>query len=97
MSTISIEDVMKLARLSALSLNKQELEAMRHDLSEILTYVAQLDSIDTDNVIPTYQVHGLETVTRADTVIDYGVERRQLLANAPTKTEDLFEVPRVIE
>lgn len=97
MNGISIDDVKKLARLSALTLGDEELVAMRTDLSQILGYVEQLQSIDTEGIAPTYQVHGLDTVTRDDVVIEYGVSQADLLKNAPKQVEGSIVVPRVIE
>jgi len=97
MNRISIDDVKKLARLSALTLSDDQVAAMQTDISQILGYVEQLQAIDTAGVTPTYQVHGLETVTRQDTVIDYGVSQTDLLKNAPKQAESSIVVPRVIE
>jgi aspartyl-tRNA(Asn)/glutamyl-tRNA(Gln) amidotransferase subunit C len=97
MSTISTSDVKKLAALSALSLGDAELQAMQADLSHILAYVEQLQGVDTEGVSPTYQVHSLETVTRTDDVIDYGVSQAELLKNAPQKHDGLVVVPKVLE
>jgi aspartyl-tRNA(Asn)/glutamyl-tRNA(Gln) amidotransferase subunit C len=102
MSTISLDDVKKLASLSALSLSDEQLQAMKRELSEILGYVEQLQSVDTEGMEPTYQVNGLETVTRPDEVIDYGVSQQELLKNAPKISGDvqkdgMIVVPRVLE
>lgn len=97
MSTISIDDVKKLAVLSALTLEEQEAEAMRADLSQILGYVEQLDAVDTEGITPTYQAHDLETVVRQDVVIDYGVSQAALLRNAPKQSHGSVVVPRVLE
>ena len=83
MSDISLNDVKKLASLSALSLSDEQLEDMKTDLTQILGYVEQLGNVDTEGVTPTYQVNGLETVTRSDEIIDYGVSQDELLKNAP--------------
>lgn len=97
MNRISIDDVKKLARLSALTLTDDQVAAMQTDLSQILGYVEQLQAIDTEGIAPTYQVHGLETVTRDDAVIDYGVSQTELLKNAPKQAEGSIVVPRVLE
>lgn len=97
MNSISIDDVKKLAVLSALTLDDAEAEAMRADLEQILGYVEQLQSIDTTDVPPTYQVHELETVTRPDELIDYAISREALLATAPEQDGSSLVVPRVIE
>ena len=97
MSAISIDDVKKLAMLSALELEDDELAAMQTDLTQILGYVEQLQAVETDGVAPTYQAHALETVTREDEVIDYGVGRGDLLRNAPKHNDESVIVPRVLE
>lgn len=97
MNAISIDDVKKLARLSALSMSDEEAVSMQADLTQILGYVEQLQAVDTDGVEPTYQVHYLETVTRADEVIDYGISKEELLKNAPKQADGSVVVPRVLE
>lgn len=97
MNAISLDDVKKLAQLSALAIDEDELYAMQADLEHILSYVAQLDAVDTEGIEPTYSVHGLETVTRDDTVIDYDVSQERLLSNAPQQKDGSIIVPRVIE
>ena len=97
MNAISIDDVKKLAMLSALELSDDEIKAMQVDLTQILNYVEQLRTVDTDQVEPTYQVHGLTTVTRPDEIIDYGVSQQALLKNAPEQEAGAGVVPRVLE
>lgn len=97
MSAISIDDVKKLATLSALDLSDQEALAMQADLTQILEYVQQLQAVDTTDAEPTYQVHDLETVTRSDDVVDYGVSHDELLKNAPKHDGSSMVVPRVLE
>jgi len=97
MTTISIADVQKLAKLSALTLTDEQVEKMSQELTEILHYVEQLNEVDTEGVEPTYQVNGLENVTRPDEIIDYGVSRADLLKNAPSSQNGSIKVPRVIE
>lgn len=97
MSSISRDDVDKLAALSALSLTDDQAIALQADLTQILGYVAALADVDTDGVEPTYSVHGLSSVTRVDEVVDYGVSREQLLANTPEHDGAHIIVPRVLE
>lgn len=97
MNAISIDDVKKLAVLSALNLSDAEATDMQHDLVEILGYVEQLQQVDTEGIEPTYQIHGLETVTRRDEIVDYGIDRDALLANTPKQAGGSIAVPRVLE
>lgn len=97
MSTISIADVQKLAQLSALTITDDQATTMTDELNEILGYVEQLNEVDTDGVEPTYQVSGLENVTRPDEIVDMGVSQAELLKNAPQQQDGSIEVPRVLE
>lgn len=97
MSTkISIDDVKKLAQLSALTVTDDEVEALRGQLEEILGFVGQLSEVDTTGVEPTYQVTGLKNVWRKDQVIDYYLDRDALLGNAPDQQAGQIKVRRVL-
>lgn len=96
MSKLSRDDVLKLAALSKLRLSDDEVESLRVELSEILNYVKQLDSVDTSDLKPTYQVAGLTNVTRPDEVKDYGYKTSDLLKNAPALQDNQFKVKRVL-
>ena len=97
MTAISVSDVQKLAQLSALEVTDEGAALLANELTHILGYVEQLESVDTEGVEPTYQVGGLHTVTRPDEVIDYGVSQEDLLKNAPKVNGAHVEVPRVFE
>jgi aspartyl-tRNA(Asn)/glutamyl-tRNA(Gln) amidotransferase subunit C len=96
MTKISRDDVLKLARLSRLSLTEDEIEEFSGELSEILQYVEQLQAADIGGLQPTSQVTGLSNVTRADEVVDYGYEPRDLLKNVPHVKDDQIQAKRMI-
>jgi len=96
MSKLSSEDILKLARLARLHLSQDEVLQYQKELSSILGYVEQLDSVDVSGVEPTYQVTGLTNVTRTDELIDYGVSQADLLKNVPTKEGAYIKVRRMI-
>ena len=96
MTQISRETVLRLAQLSRLQLDDNEVDALAADITNILGYVEQLNELDTEGVEPTYQVTGLENVWRNDTVIDYSVSREDLLALAPDALESQVRVPKVL-
>lgn len=96
MSTITLEEVYKLARLANIDLDEATAERMQHELSAILSFVQQLDAAGTAGLEPTYQVSGLMNVMREDTQIDYGVSPDELLRNAPSRRDDSIEVERVL-
>lgn len=96
MTAISVSDVQKLAKLSALNLSNSDIESLRSQLEDILAFVEQLNEVDTAGVEPTYQVTGLENVWRKDEVIDYDLDRQALLKNAPDSQDGQIKVKRVL-
>lgn len=96
MTTIRLDDVRKLAALSALSLDNEEAERFVGELQHILAFVEQLNEVDTTGVEPTYQVTGLENVWRDDDVVDYKLDRDALLKNAPAHQDGQIKVKRVL-
>ncbi len=96
MTQITRDDVLHLAQLSNLELSDNEIDKLQIDITNILGYVDQLSELDTTGVEPTYQVTGLESVWRDDTVIDYGVSREDLLALAPASADHQIKVPKVL-
>jgi len=96
MTQLTREDVLKLARLARLELSDDEIEEYQKELSAVLDYVAQLDTVDTEGLQPTSQVTGLKNVTRDDQVIDYGVSPEELLQLAPKSQDGHIKVKRMI-
>jgi aspartyl-tRNA(Asn)/glutamyl-tRNA(Gln) amidotransferase subunit C len=96
MTQISLADVQHLAQLSSLQLSDDEATDLQVDIQNILKYVEQLSSLNTEGVDPSYQVTGLSNVWRNDEVIDYGVTREALLALAPESTDNQIKVPKVL-
>lgn len=96
MDLISISDVQHLARLSNLSLSENETESLRADLTRILKYIDMLKELDTSGVEPTYQVTNLQNVFREDEIIDYKIERIDLLNLSPETDGESIIVPKVL-
>ena len=96
MTTITRDDIVKLAQLSNLTLSDSEVTDLQGDISNILNYVEQLDELDTTGVGPAYQVTGLANVTRSDQVVASEVTRQDLLALAPQSKDNQIKVPKVL-
>ena len=96
MAKLSREDILKLARLARLELSDAEVDEFAPELSAILQYVEQLQSVDVDGLQPTNQVTGLTNVTRADEVKDYGYAPADLLKNVPQVEDGQLKVKRMI-
>jgi aspartyl-tRNA(Asn)/glutamyl-tRNA(Gln) amidotransferase subunit C len=96
MTQISTDDVQHLAQLSSLQLDANEVESLRTDLENIVSYIEQLSELDTTGVEPTYQVTDLHNVWRDDVVDNYGVSHTDLLALAPEAEGTQIKVPKVL-
>ena len=94
--SLTRQDVQKIASLARLALTEEELDLFTRQLGDILTYVEQIRSLDTNGVAPTSQV--LNRPVDRDDVPDATLSRRELLGNAPDPALEagLFKVPRVM-
>ena len=92
---ISLQDVEHVASLARLSFTEEEKRKLVSELNEILAYMEQLNSLDTESVEPLAHVIELGNVFREDDLRP-GIGREEALRNAPAKTEKFFRVPGVI-
>jgi aspartyl-tRNA(Asn)/glutamyl-tRNA(Gln) amidotransferase subunit C len=91
------KDVVKhIADLSRLSLSDEEAESFTHQLGSILTYMEQLDKVDTTGVEPTAFVAPARDPMRSDAETQ-SLPPETLLANGPKVTRGHFAVPKVIQ
>jgi aspartyl-tRNA(Asn)/glutamyl-tRNA(Gln) amidotransferase subunit C len=96
MSTLTRDDVLKLARLARLDLSEEEIEKFKVELSGILQYVEQLQAVDISGMAPTNQVTKLVNVMRADEEQDYGYAVDDLLKEVPEVQGRQIKVKRMI-
>jgi aspartyl-tRNA(Asn)/glutamyl-tRNA(Gln) amidotransferase subunit C len=93
------EEVRYVADLANLRLTEEEIQRMSHDLGEILTYVEELNELDTTNVPPMAQVlfDADETATLREDRPRATLSNAEALANAPVGGAGYYKVPKVIE
>lgn len=92
---VTIRDVEHVASLAKLSFTDAEKQKLVSELNEILRYMEQLNALDTKNVEPLSHVIEPGSVFREDT-LRHGLDREEALANAPSKSDKFFKVPKVI-
>jgi len=92
---ITTEEAKKIALLSRLSFNDEDLEKMRDSMNSILTYMEELNRYDTEGVEP--MAHAVEqyNVMRED-VPHQSFTNEEALLNAPDKEDGYFKVPKII-
>ena len=93
---ISREVVDYVARLAHVGLCREEIDALARELSGVLRHVEILHSVDTSDVTPTAQVTGAEGVMRED-VVTPSWPVADVLANAPHRLADAFEVQAILD
>ena len=93
---IDRETVDKIAHLARLDLTEAEKERSIIELSEILSFMAKLNELDTTGVEPLIYMNDEVNVLRADEVIQE-MTREEALLNAPLKTAEYFKVTKVIQ
>lgn len=93
---LSKEDVLKVAKLARIEITEAEVEKFQGQLSAVLSYVEQLQAVDTDDVPMTGQVTGLENVARKDEVgACTDEEREATLKEAPQRAGNFVKVTSV--
>jgi aspartyl-tRNA(Asn)/glutamyl-tRNA(Gln) amidotransferase subunit C len=92
---ITQKEVERVAQLARLYLSQQELETMTGQLDTILSYVAKLDELDTQEVRPTTHAFSLCNAFREDEVI-CSLSQVEALANGPRHNGEAFMVPRIL-
>ncbi len=88
-------DVCRLASLARLTLTPAEARVFPQQLACILTYAAEVQSVDTVGISPTTPGLALRQRERADDVSP-SLEPAAAGANAPDLRDGLFRVPSVL-
>jgi aspartyl-tRNA(Asn)/glutamyl-tRNA(Gln) amidotransferase subunit C len=88
--------VARIARLARIRVTEDEKTNLAHELSQVMSWVDELQSVNTDGVEPMTSVVGAKLKTRAD-VVDHTANRDDVLANAPEAMAGFFTVPKVVE
>lgn len=91
---ISKEEVLKIAKLSKLSFSEEELDTFSHQIGDILTYVEQLNELDTEGVPQTARVIPSKNVLRED-IVKNTLPTEEALKNAPAQENNMFRVPKI--
>ncbi len=95
MTSISKEEVEHVAQLAKLDLNEAEKAKFAEQLSQILTYVGQIQEVSTEGVPLTSSIVQGETALREDTPHEC-LPLSQTLTNAPEADEGFFIVPNIL-
>jgi aspartyl-tRNA(Asn)/glutamyl-tRNA(Gln) amidotransferase subunit C len=89
-------DVAYVAHLARLHLTADERECFQAQLEQIVHYVRKIGEADLRGVEPTAHVVPIRNIFREDESRE-GLDRDEVLANAPSVILEQFQVPRIVE
>ncbi len=89
------ETLRKIAHLARLEVRPEEEAALLRSLNGVLTWMEQLNEVDTTGVEPLTHITDETNVLRDD-IVGQHLPREQALANAPQHDEQYVEVPKVL-
>lgn len=95
---MQVDDILidKLANLSKLEFDAQGKEAIKQDLTKILSFMEKLNELNTDGIEPLIYINEDVNVFREDE-INYPITKKEALMNAPLKNEDYIKVPKFVK
>ena len=93
---IDKEALQKIAHLARLEMPESAEKEMMDSLNSVLTWMEELNEINTDNVKPLTHMSLEINALREDKVIP-NISREQGLKNAPKHNGEYFMVPKVME
>lgn len=89
-------DIKHIAKLANLPLSSDEEKKFKKQLTSILDYVEQLNSVDTKDIDPTSQVTDLENITREDKP-DSSLDQEEALLGTRSKHNGFFKVGKILD
>ena len=95
MSTLSRDDVAKLAALARIEMTEAELVDLASQFGSILDAVARVQELNLDGVKPTSHPQPLENIARPDVVMP-SLTPEEALSGAPAQDEQRFRVPQIL-
>jgi aspartyl-tRNA(Asn)/glutamyl-tRNA(Gln) amidotransferase subunit C len=88
--------VRRIARLSRLRIDDEQVARMQGDLNGILGWIEQLNEVDVTGVEPLTGAAMMAMRMREDVVTD-GDLQEAVLSNAPDRDGPFYAVPKVVE
>ena len=94
--SVTQQDVEKVALLARLAISESDLPEVTDRFGRVLDLVDELNTIETESVVPMSNPHDMQPRLRPDTVTRAN-EREALMASAPASDQGYYLVPKVID
>jgi aspartyl-tRNA(Asn)/glutamyl-tRNA(Gln) amidotransferase subunit C len=94
--SLDTDDIKTIAKLARLKIDEADVPLYATNLSNILDLVEQMNSVDTEGVLP--MSHPLDVVQRLrEDIVTENNQREEFQSVAPATQNGLYLVPKVIE
>jgi aspartyl-tRNA(Asn)/glutamyl-tRNA(Gln) amidotransferase subunit C len=95
MSSLSRDEVAKLAGLARIEMSEEELVSLSKEFTVILDAVARVQEVAAADVAPTSHPLSLRNVFRPDVVVP-SLSPEDALSGAPAQEDQRFRVPQIL-
>ena len=92
---VSKEEILHIANLADLNLEENEIDNYLKNLEEILNFADIVNNAPVENLDITIGANEAKNVFRKDEV-EVFEDNKSLLENAPSKEQNMFKIPKVI-
>ncbi len=94
--SVDTATVRRIAHLSRIAVEDDEVTHLQSELNAILAFVEQLRGVEVENVEPMTSVTPMQLKKREDVVTE-GFIADEIVANSPRHEDHFFVVPKVVE
>ena len=96
MAEVSKEELLHIAKLADLNLRDEEVDKYLDNLKEILNFANVVNNANVDGLDITIGANEKKNVFRKDEIKIFK-DNEALLQNAPSKEQNMFKIPKVIQ
>ena len=93
---VSKEEILHIANLARLNLKEDEIEQYIDNLQDILNFANIVNEAKVDDLDITIGANEAKNVFRKDEIKNFD-DNEALLKNAPSKEQNMFKIPKVIQ
>lgn len=93
---VSKEEILHIANLARLNLKEDEIEQYIDNLQDILNFANIVNEAKVDDLNITIGANEAKNVFRKDEIKNFD-DNDALLQNAPSKEQNMFKIPKVIQ
>ena len=93
---VSKEEILHIANLARLNLKEDEIEQYIDNLQDILNFANVVNEAKVDDLDITIGANEAKNVFREDEIKNFD-DNEALLQNAPSKEQNMFKIPKVIQ